>query len=233
MANLTGCKRETPGPDISLWLEMCRSKLMLAMADSQREKVPESQGMQKRDVDRCSITDRNDATTSEFWSDGGRFSLNRCKVDRSSFPRRFRLEVFECTQDQWMENALRGTETEPEPFLPKLGKIPKLKFGLRFSKPDGKGGKENWWKEDMVRVALVDTTSKDKNGVTQPTLAAEFPEICAGSRLFAIVSDLLAPLCAPCSRVSRPRSTCCQQGDPSVLCCSSFCAPTDTAHIYL
>ena len=66
----------------------------------------------------------------------------------------FRMEVVECTQDQWMENALVGREEEPEP-LEKLEKIENSTFGLKFSRSDGHGEQHTCLQMDMSRYTLI------------------------------------------------------------------------------
>lgn len=177
--------------EVTQWLEMCRRKLLTAMAYSRNEKIKEctvNRGTPRK-VDRHNITERT-ASTKAFWSDGGRFSRYPCSSDRSKVPRDFHLKVSEVTQDQWMENALLANEPKPKPFDRALPPIfdpdNPQKFGLIFKRRDGKGGMENLWQAGNVRVARVDQTYKDKYGVTRPTVASQYPEIRAGSRLLKI-----------------------------------------------
>ena len=184
--------------EVTLWLDMCRRKLMDAMEYSQNEKLKECdfhptgrRNVKKADKYNITIRGSNEwVIDSAFWSDGGRFSLNRCKANRSTLPRGFRLEIVECTQDQWMENALKKDEKEPVPFtktLPKIFEIHLQNIGLVFKREDGKGGKEDLWQDGNVRVAQVNQTYVDKvNKVPRPTVASEYPEICPGSVLTRI-----------------------------------------------
>ena len=109
--------------------------------------------------------------TDDQWSWRGRYSLHTSKQTSGANPG-FSLNVIECTQDQWMENALVGKEKKPKP-LGKLAKLPLDKFGLVFKKPDGHGGTKSFWPQ-------VTATSSGN------TIADEFPSITVGSAITKI-----------------------------------------------
>jgi len=102
--------------------------------------------------------------TDEHWSLRGRYSLYPSSLQTGGAG--FTLKVVDCTLDEWMENALTGSDLQPE----KLGKLSKMKahrFGLKFEKDDGRGGKAKTWPQ----VAEIEQGD---------TIAAEFPSIKTG-----------------------------------------------------
>ena len=100
--------------EITLWIEDCRRKLMEKMTevvvvrgvDDYRGERGWQRHTEKESV--SIVSSSTDGDPTGHWSDAGRFSLHKCRIDRSKVPPAFRIEVFDCTQDQWLENALQG-----------------------------------------------------------------------------------------------------------------------------
>ena len=150
---------------VTNWINNCRSQLGEAMKAEQNEVV------RGRDMDKDggksqvrknarAVHDRTD----EHWSLRGRYSLYPSSLQTGGAG--FTLKVVDCTLDEWMENALTGSGLQPE----KLGKLSKMKahrFGLKFEKDDGRGGKAKTWPQ----VAEIEQGD---------TIAAEFPSIKTG-----------------------------------------------------
>lgn len=159
---------------IASWVNTCRSDLAEAMKGKRKEVV------RGRDMDKDggkslvkrstrAIHDRLD----EHWSLRGRYSLYPSSLQTGSAG--FTLTVVDCTLDEWMENALTGSDSKPAK-LDKLSKMKASKFGLKFEKDDGHGKKAKTW----PKVAAIEQGD---------TIAAEFPSIKTGCVLKKINNE--------------------------------------------
>ena len=157
--------RRPVAKQITEWINQCRKAVEEGWEEEAKKisEASQNRGKQIEKFANCGITEKNHAN----WSDRGQFSLHKSQLGHGAFC----LEVAECRQDQWMENALVGDEEEPEP-LQQLGKIKNPTFGLKFEDHDGHGGKVKTW----PKVAHCDF--KDKSGAR--TIAAEFPSVTPG-----------------------------------------------------
>jgi hypothetical protein len=158
---------------MSKWINDCREELGDELKGPDkviRERDVHSSAHGKKSYSRWPNSAIHDRTNDQ-WSRRGRYSLHTSKQTSGANPG-FSLNVIECTQDQWMENALVGKEKKPKP-LGKLAKLPLNKFGLAFSRNDGHGGKLQLWPQ-------VTATSSGN------TIADEFPSITVGSAITKI-----------------------------------------------
>eukprot|EP01045_Picozoa_sp_COSAG04_P000845 COSAG04_NODE_24_length_37684_cov_50.391060_11_plen_2361_part_00 len=172
---LRGCLHVNPGrrptaKELTVWVTKCRQALQDSMTAAAKTKITGAQ-LEEGDYSFMSRRSRTivDRPTNDHWSKRGRYSLHKS----TNVPGSFTLETVECTQDEWMENALAGDEKQPKP-LGRLARMPKSKFGLDFKIPDGHGGHETKW----PMVTAVDAKGN--------TIAAEFPAIQPGCTLRTI-----------------------------------------------
>ena len=166
--------RRPTAKQMSKWINGCREEVGEELKGSGkavvRERDVHSNAHSKKTHTRWPNSAIHDRTNDQ-WSRRGRYSLHTSKQTSGANPG-FSLNVIECTQDQWMENALVGKQGKPT-TLGKLAKLPVDKFGLVFSRNDGHGGKLQLWPQ-------VTATSSGN------TIADEFPSITVGSAITKI-----------------------------------------------
>ena len=92
-----------------------------------------------------------DALALRHWSSLGQFSMHPSWVDSDSGV--FSLQLVECDQNDWMENALIGDELTPKPFDAPSAKMATPKLGIVFKAKTPAGNFHDHW----PKVARVDS----------------------------------------------------------------------------
>ena len=142
-------------------------RLERAISATSSDKIKESDMARHRSL---AAAPHEDALALRHWSSLGQFSMHPSWVDSDSGV--FSLQLVECDQNDWMENALVGDELTPKPFDAPSAKMATPKLGIVFKAKTPAGNFHDHW----PKVARVDSGG----------LASLFPEIKANVELVRI-----------------------------------------------
>ena len=148
--------------------------LMKTMTHTHRLKREASMNVTEASMRRESSTHSDQGMAAALdemghWSSRGQYSPHTSYRDRGG---NFFLTVVDCDQNEWMENALTGAETEPAEFTAPPAPMKPEPLGVVFKSKSATGKLTDHW----PRVARVDPGK----------LASNFPEIKPLCRLVTI-----------------------------------------------